>query len=121
MLVLDDKKRNAMSAISIENLTALLNDEDELNRFYRYCNNYVITYYDLQRSVEKLAETVHKQKESGSEAVIADMVKQYNNFSREEKLELCRRLAEASNLENSLDMFGYNWNKLLSNICGIKA
>lgn len=107
MLALDDKQRNAMSAISIDHLTTLLNDEEELNKFYVYCNNYVIAYHDMKRSVEILAETVHKQKEKSCEVVIADMAEQYKRFSREERLELCKRLAEALNIENSLDMLSY--------------
>lgn len=121
MLVLDDKLKNAMSPITLENLTTIINDEEQLNGFYMYCNNYIMVYNDMKRAVEKLAKVVHKQKEKGCEVVIADMAEQYKNLSREGRLELCKRLAESSNLENSLDMLSYSWNKLIVKLCGTKA
>ena len=121
MLVLDDKKRNAMSAISVDQLAMLLNNEEELNKFYVYCNDYIMAYGNMRCAVEELKKVVHKQKENRWDTVIAEIAEQYKNFSREEKLELCKQLAEKSNLENSLDMLNYSWNKLLAKLCGAKA
>ena len=121
MLLLDDKKRNAMSAISVDHLTALLNDKEELNSFYILCNDYIMAYDAMKQAVDKLDIAVHKQKENKCEAVIAELAEQYKNFSREERLELCKKLAEASNLENSLDMFKYSWNKFMNTLKGVKV
>ena len=120
MLLLDDKKRNAMSAISVDHLTALLNDEEELNKFYEYCNNYVIAYHDMQKSVERLAEILHRQKESGSDVAIVDVVEQFKCLSEDGRLEFFKAITNATDVENPLDLLNYSWNRLVYTLRGIK-
>ena len=119
MLLLDDKKRNAMSAISIDQLTMLLNDEEELNKFYVLCNDYIFAYGAMRCAVEELTKAVHKQNEC--DTVITELAEQYKTLSREDRLELCKRLAELSNTENSLDMFSYSWNKFMNTLRGVNV
>ena len=47
------------------------------------------------------------------------MVAKYEGFSREEKLEFSKRMMDVTQLENSLDLFNYNWNKLMNKFKGV--
>ena len=51
--------------------------------------------------------------------MIDNLAEVYKGLSREERLEFSKIISEESNLENSLDMFKFQWGKLM-NTLGIK-
>ena len=77
------------------------------------CDKYIVGWH---RAKEAIQEFLGKLQEQTTENVINEIADVYKNFSREERLEFSKKIAEESNLENSLDMFDYNWKHLIGNL-----
>lgn len=121
LMRLDDNRRQAISNISLEQLSGMVNNPKYLQEVYNNCDTYIVGYQKMKDAIKDFVEMVHIEKFKGKTGTIDDMVEKYKNFSREDRLKFNKKLLDVSELENSVDTFKYAWNKLMKTLNAVKA
>lgn len=119
LMAMDEKARQTMRNVTLDQLDLIANNTEYLQQVYTMCDENIVAYQRMKDVAKVFVEVINNQKEKGYQAVIDDMVEKYEGFSREEKLEFSKRMMDVTQLENSLDLFNYNWNKLMNKIKGV--
>lgn len=119
LMAMDEKARQTMRNVTLDQLDLIANNAEYLQQVYTMCDENIAAYQRMKDAAKVFVEVINNQKEKGCETVIDDMVEKYKGFSREEKLEFSKRMMDVTQLENSLDLFNYNWNKLMNKIKGV--
>ena len=106
--------KEVLLSSSINSVMELANNEEfaksTINTWIVYANAYI----DAIKAVLQFIELLSKQQDDVTVNVIEAMAEQYKGMSREERLQFSERIAEESDLNNSLDMLKSTWRKFLS-------
>lgn len=99
----------------------LANDQEYVKNTIETYAKYADIYMYGIEVVKAFKELLNNQDNTDNPTgnVIDNLAKLYIGLSRDERLEFAKRMAEESNLDNSLDLLKYQWGKLL-NTLGIK-
>ena len=115
LLQMTPETKAVLFSSNINSIMELANNEefakDTLNSWVVYANAYI----DAIKAVLQFIELLHIQ-ENNTVNVIESMAEIYKRLSREERLQFSERIAEESDLNNSLDMLKSTWRKFLSHL-----
>ena len=119
LMQMSPELKEALVSNSIANLMTIANDTEFAISVIKKGMEYVKSYKNGVKWILQFIELLSKQ-ENDTENVVDTMAELYKGLSREERLEFNVKLAEISDLENSLDTFKYQWNKLVNKVRSIK-
>lgn len=107
------ENRRYILSISYNDLFSVANSSEYAQNFINVCDEYIEGYIKMKDAICEFLEKIHEQ---SSEDVITEMVNNYKDLSREERLEFNKKLKEESTIENKLDMFDYDWKHLIDSL-----
>ena len=88
----------------------LVNDDEIAKNVLYEWLTFARTYSNAVNGVLQLRKALRRQ-DNETINIVECIAKYYKGLSREERLEFSKRIAEASDLDNSLDSLKYQWSK----------
>ena len=119
LMQMSPELKEALVSNSIASLMAIANDTEFAISVIKQGMEYVKSYKNGVKGIIQFIELLSKQK-NDEENVVGTMAELYEGLSREERLHFNVKLAEISDLENSLDTLKYQWNKLVNKVRSTK-
>lgn len=119
LMKMSPELKEALLSNSIASLMTIANDTEFAISVIKKGMEYVKSYTNGVKGILQFIELLSKQ-ENDEKNVVDTMAELYEGLSREERLEFNVKLAEISDLENSLDTLKYQWNKLVNKVRSTK-
>lgn len=113
LMQMTPEQRQILYGNSIQNLMEIANSEEYAQNAIDYYTKQANAYAVAVNLIKEFVTTLHNQ-DNSTENVIESMAEIYKGLSREERLQFSERIAEESDLNNSLDMLKSTWRKFLS-------
>lgn len=113
LIKMTPENKDALLEFNFESLRYIANDVESAKNAVENCDKYIVGWQRAKEAIQEFLEKIHEQT---TENIIDEMVSAYKNFSREERLEFSKKIAEESNLENSLNLFNYNWKHFVNTL-----
>ena len=113
IMKISPENRKYILSIAYNDLFSVANSSEYTQNFINICEQYIEGYTKMKDVICEFLEKIHEQ---SSEDVITEMVNNYKDLSREERLEFNKKLKEESTIENKLDMFDYDWKHLIDSL-----
>lgn len=107
------ENRKYILSIAYNDLFSVANSSEYAQNFINICEQYIEGYTKMKDVICEFLEKIHEQ---SSEDVITEMIENYKNLSREERLEFNKKIVAENTLENSLDMLSYDWKHLIDSL-----
>lgn len=113
IMQMDSEQRKMLYANTFDTVMELANNPEYLKQSLNayYVNAWL--YINAIESVKAFIEKLNNQ-ENTTPSVIDNLAEVYKGLSREERLEFGKIISDENNIINSLDMFKYEWNKMLN-------
>ena len=115
IMQMQPEQREFLFSTKFENIMGLANNPDYAKYVVWYYAKYAELCLNALETVKEFVELIHNQ-DNTTETVINNMAEYYKGLSREERLEFGKKIAKESELENSLDLFKFQFGKLLSRL-----
>lgn len=115
LMQMTPENREILLQCRLSEIIGLVNYDEIKRTILDEWNTIAKAYESAIKSVNQLVELLASQDNSTTSAIEL-MAEQYKGMSREERLQFSERIAEESDLDNSLDLSKSTWRKFLSRL-----
>lgn len=112
----DEERALLLDGFNFSAMCALISSEEDFENYRQQISEQIEMWNKLEKLLVKLNEYVKELPDNKS--MIDKGINIYEKLNRQERLEFNKRMFEKNTLENSLDSFGYSWNKLIGKLLG---